>query len=135
MTAGPNEHVLRWSVEEVDGQRMKTLALLLGDPNPIHLAGVEAERLGLGTQPVNQGPSTMAMIYNMFEARCPGSRVRRMKVRLLGNVVAGQKIVVTGRSVDEVSGGNAAYDVEVTADGTVVIAGRAELEIKREGGA
>lgn len=134
----PELRSMRWSVDEVDGQRMKTLALLLGDPNPIHLDGRSAARLGFGSKQINQGPSTIALIYNMFETHAPDARVRRLRVRLLGNVVAGQTVVVTGHRVeagqDETHTGPAVYQVEVSADGVAVVAGRVELESRGEEG-
>ena len=37
-----------WVVEHVDPEHMKTLAILLADPNPIHLDADAARRAGLG---------------------------------------------------------------------------------------
>ena len=61
-----------WKLDHVDPARMKTLALLLADPNPIHLDAAAARRLGVADRQVNQGPSTMAMAANMLLAAFPG---------------------------------------------------------------
>jgi hypothetical protein len=45
-------------VDAVDPGRMKTMALLLADPNPIHWDVTVNERLGLGPARVTRGRST-----------------------------------------------------------------------------
>ena len=60
-----------WKLDRVDPGHMKVLALLLADPNPIHLDAAAARRLGVADRPVNQGPSTMALAANMALASPP----------------------------------------------------------------
>ncbi|MEV0104882.1 MaoC family dehydratase [Nocardia sp. NPDC050799] len=131
-----DDRILRWELAEVDGQRMKTLALLLADANPIHLSGAAARDLGFPDGPVNQGPSTIALIYNLFEQHTPHERVRRLTVRLLGTVIAGEAIVAEARKTPETSDpaepGDRVYDVTVEAGGVPVIRGRAVTAPRRE---
>ncbi|HXJ28459.1 MAG TPA: MaoC family dehydratase, partial [Streptosporangiaceae bacterium] len=84
----------------VDPARMKTLALLLADPNPIHLDAAAARRLGVAGRPVNQGPSTMAMAANMLLAAFPGARLTRFSARLLGLVLAGDGVEGGGSVIE-----------------------------------
>lgn len=124
MSDTPVNDRMIWRLPEVDAQRMKILALLLADPNPIHFDAAAASRLGIADVPVNQGPSTVAMVYNLFDRTHPGKRVRKLNVRLLGNVLAGGEAVVAARPVDDGPG----YDVEVlTNDDVPVLRGHAEL--------
>jgi acyl dehydratase len=89
-----------WKLGHVDAARMKTLALLLADPNPIHLAAAAARRLGVADRPVNQGPSTMAMAANMVLAAFPGARLVSLCTRLLGLVLAGDSVEGGGSVVE-----------------------------------
>ena len=89
-----------WELDHVDPARMKTLALLLADPNPIHLDAAAAPRLGVADRPVNQGPSTMAMAANMVLAAFPGARLVSLRTRLLGLVLAADSVEGGGRVVD-----------------------------------
>jgi acyl dehydratase len=85
-------------VESVSTEAMKTVAALLHDPNPIHF-DVEAVRtLGMGDRPVNQGPNNMGYLVAML-SRAAGGRegIRRLQVRFLGNVFAGDRVVARGR--------------------------------------
>jgi 3-hydroxybutyryl-CoA dehydratase len=115
---------LTWHLARVDAQRMKVFALLLGDPNPIHLDPDAVRRLGLGEAQINQGPSTMAMVYNLFAQTHPHHRVRRLGVRLLANVFADQDVTVTARPTGE----SGSYTVEIRTDGNaLVLQGHADL--------
>jgi 3-hydroxybutyryl-CoA dehydratase len=89
-----------WKLDRVDPGKMKTLALLLADPNPIHLDADAARRLGVADRPVNQGPSTMAMATNMALAAFPGARLVSLRTRLLGLVLARDSVEGGGNVMD-----------------------------------
>lgn len=124
MTATPPGETLTWNLPEVDPEKMKVLALLLADPNPIHFDPEAAAGVGV-SRVVNQGPSTMATVYNLFEQTHPDHRVARVSFRLLGNVLAGDAVTVSAVPSDQDAD---SFDVEVrTGDGTTVITARADL--------
>ena len=88
-------------VESVSPEPMKTVAALLADSNPIHWDLEALRALGMGDRPVNQGPNNMAYVVNMLVAWAGDpAAVRRVRVRFLGNVHAGDRVsaegVVTG---------------------------------------
>jgi 3-hydroxybutyryl-CoA dehydratase len=89
-----------WKLDRVDPGKMKTLALLLADPNPIHLDAAAAQRLGVADRAVNQGPSTMAMAVNMVLTAFPGARLTSFRSRLLGMVLAEDSVEGGGNVVD-----------------------------------
>ena len=101
MTVEPGTQVPPFVVEAVPVEAMKTVAALLHDPNPIHFDVEAVSELGMGDRQVNQGPTNMAYVVNMLTAWTgdPGC-VRRLQVRFLGNVFAGDRVstggVVTG---------------------------------------
>lgn len=129
MSSTPADEVLTWQLSEVDPEKMKVLALLLADPNPIHFDPEAAAAIGF-SRVVNQGPSTMATVYNLFEQTHPDHRVARVSFRLLGNVLAGDAVTVSAVSSAEDA---AAFDVTVrSGDGTTVVTARAEL-VRRDG--
>ena len=51
----------------VEAAPMKPMALLLRDPNPIHLDPAAVARIGLGDRVINQGPLNAAYIWEMLE--------------------------------------------------------------------
>jgi acyl dehydratase len=77
---------------------MKTVAALLNDSNPIHWDVESVRRLGMGDRPVNQGPNNLAYVANAlvnWAGGDPGA-VRRLQVRFLGNVFAGERVTARG---------------------------------------
>lgn len=77
----------------VDVEKMKTMAALLEDPNPIHWDTRAVAELGLGDAPVNQGPLNMGYIQTMLAEWAGGrDRIREFRARFLGNVFGGQTV-------------------------------------------
>ena len=131
-----NGELPEWTLDHVDPARMKVLALMLADPNPLHYDVEAARRAGFAER-VNQGPANMAFLLNMLRAAFPGGRVTRLRVQLRGTVLAGQGVRAGGRIVgrEPVAGGES-VTCEVHLDGpdgarvltgeaTVVVAGEA----------
>ena len=119
----------------VDAEKMKTMAILIQDPNPIHWDVEAVRRLGLGDKPINQGPSNMAYVVNALVSWVGGiEKFRNLKVRFLGNVYAGDRLTVVGSvaDIDEVKGDTlATCDVQLVrgniGDEDVVMAGQASV--------
>jgi acyl dehydratase len=125
-----------WKLPQVDAARMKILALLLADPNPVHLDPEAARRLNIADREVNQGPSNMAMVVNMLAQTWPDAELRQLRIRLLGQVLAGDSVEVVGDVLQSVvfeAEGNEFERLTVqftltVNDGVAVAAGEAELE-------
>jgi len=84
-------------VEQVSGDHIRMLALLLHDPNPIHFDVAAVTAAGLGDREVNQGGATMAYLYDMLIAWAGSRRcVRSLQCRFLANVFAGDTVVAGG---------------------------------------
>jgi acyl dehydratase len=108
------------------------MAMLLRDPNPIHWDTAVTERLGLGDRAINQGPINMSYLLELAVANAGGAEnLRRFRVRFLRNVMAGDRVVCSGRVTarDEAAG---TVDIELTAvvEGTTVLAGHATVVIR-----
>ena len=124
-------------IDPVDAEKMKTMAALLRDPNPIHWDVDVVRQLGMGERPVNQGPNNMAYLVNLLAAFAGGyERVRALRVRFLGNVFGGDRLVAGGAvtDIDEIPDGNghrvAHCDVWLRRDGDpddTVMAGTATV--------
>ena len=115
MRPSPGDELPPLVIESVSSEAMKTVAALLHDPNPIHFDLDAVRTLGMGDRPVNQGPSNMAYLVTML-ARYAGGRekIRRLRVRFLGNVFGGDRVSARGRvaSVREEDGERLA-DIDV----------------------
>lgn len=118
-------------IDSVDPARMKTMAAILHDPNPIHYDADVVKELGYGDRPVNQGPLNMAYLLEMVSRFAGGpSAIRRFAVRFLGNVFAGDRVECTGTvtSVDE-GAGTAELEVQAAVDAEPVLAGTVTVRL------
>lgn len=81
----------------VRAEAMKPTALLLRDPNPIHLDPDTVRALGLGDRVINQGPLNVGYLWEML-ARWSGDSayVRSLEVRFTSNAFAGELLVAGG---------------------------------------
>jgi 3-hydroxybutyryl-CoA dehydratase len=84
-------------IPSVDAAAMKDLAVLLADPNPIHLDAEAARAAGLGDRPVNQGPANFGYVLTMLGHAVPRAAIVEFRVRLLANVFAGDRVIAEGR--------------------------------------
>jgi 3-hydroxybutyryl-CoA dehydratase len=103
-------------IESVSAERMKRLAIVLDDPNPIHLDPEATKALGMGDRVVNQGPANFAWVLDMLHAAAPGAQIVDLKIRLLANVFAEDRVTAAGR-VDAVENGRATCSVWLDVDG------------------
>ncbi len=123
-----------WTVQQVDPQRMKTMAALLRDPYPIHW-DPESVRDDLHRgRTVNQGPLNLAYIANMLMAWAGDGSIRRLTARFHGHVVAGDIVTASG-SVDEVivleGETRARCSVRLLRGDEVMVSGTAEVALER----
>ncbi|MHB1467933.1 MAG: MaoC family dehydratase [Solirubrobacteraceae bacterium] len=116
-------------IGSVDAQRMKTMAAILQDPNPIHYNTDVTRALGLGDRPVNQGPINLTWLIEAV-ARAAGGpeQLLGLKIRFLGNVFGGERFECTGQvSSIDTEAGRAEIELSATADGRPVLSGLATV--------
>jgi 3-hydroxybutyryl-CoA dehydratase len=116
-----------WTLDPVDPAAMRALAPILDDPNPIHLDGAAAARVGLGDRPINQGPANIGYVTTMLRRAFPDAQLRRLQCRLTGLVRAGDAVTAGGELLETLDGvAHCAVWLQL-ADGTRVVEGAAEL--------
>lgn len=98
-------------VMTVSAQAMKTMSVLLDDPNPIHIDVAAVRELGMGDRLVNQGPTNLAYVMDMVRKNFPTGRLQQFRSRLLANVFDGD-VVTAGGEIQSVA--QRAYGTEVT---------------------
>ena len=121
-----------YEIPSVSAEKMKTMAALLNDPTPIHWDVATLQALGMGDRPINQGPLNMGYVMNAVTDWAGGpERLRRLRVRFLGNVLAGHHLRVraTVTALREEDGARLA-DCDVVlevVDGDAVVSGSATV--------
>jgi len=115
----------------VSPEKMKTMAALLRDPNPIHWDAGVVRELGLGDRPVNQGPINMSFLVNMLAwwTGDPGA-LRELVIRYQDNVVAGD-VVRCAASVESEEDGLIRCNVTASVGARPVITGTATVSRRR----
>jgi acyl dehydratase len=114
-------------VGPVDPEKMKLMAAVLRDPNPIHVDPDSVLRLGLGDRVVTQGPMTFSFLVNAVADWAGGiPAIRSLEARYLENVFAGQVVECTGRvAARDAATGEATLELEARVEGRPVIVGTA----------
>lgn len=87
-----------WVMENVSPERMRTMAAILRDPNPLHWdrQAVAALTLGLGERTINQGPLGLGYMVNMLHAWAGPGCIRNMVTRFPQVVLDGERVVARG---------------------------------------
>jgi acyl dehydratase len=85
-------------MESVAPERMRTMAAILRDPNPLHWDrnAVDALTLGLGKRTINQGPLGLSYMINMLHAWAGPDALRRIVMRFPQVVLDGERVVARG---------------------------------------
>lgn len=135
MTIEIGTSIPTWRVDGVDAEKMKTMAVLLRDPNPIHWDTDVVRELGMGDRPINQGPNNVGYVTNMLIAWLgdPGA-IRSFRVRFRGNVFAGDVLEAGGEvaAITDAAGRRLATCevwLDRASDGTRVLKGTAEVAL------
>ncbi len=90
------DKIPEWVMESVSRDRMRTMAAILRDPNPVHWDQSAVEPLGYGKHTINQGPLGLGYMVNMLhEWAGPGS-IRQIVMRFPQAVLSEDHITAKG---------------------------------------
>lgn len=132
------DRVPEWRLEAVDPARMKLLAAILRDPNPIHWDRDEVARRGLGDRLINQGPTNVGYVCNALLTWAGAASLRSLTVRFTANVFDGDTVVAGGVVTEVITDGpETVATCEVwldRGDGTRAVEGRALVALDDQRG-
>jgi acyl dehydratase len=85
-------------MESVSAERMRTMAALLRDPNPLHWDrdAVAALPMGLGRRTINQGPLGLSYIVNMLQDWAGPGHIQRLVMTFPQVVLDGDRVTAAG---------------------------------------
>lgn len=86
-----------WVMPSVLPARMRTMAAILRDPNPVHWDPDVCEKIGFGRHTINQGPLGLSYMVNMLHAWAGPRCLRRLIMRFPLVVLDGDRITARGR--------------------------------------
>ena len=98
MNCDVGDAIPEWIMESVSAERMRTMAAILRDPNPLHWdrEAVAALPLDLGHRTINQGPLGVSYMVNMLHAWAGPGCIRRIVMRFPQVVLDGERVVARG---------------------------------------
>lgn len=86
-----------WLMERVLPERMRTMAAILRDPNPVHWDPSVVEQIGFGHHTINQGPLGLSYMVNMLHDWAGPASLRRLFMRFPLVILDGDRITARGR--------------------------------------
>ena len=134
MSIAAGDSIPAWEMPSVSAEKMKTMAAILRDPNPLHWDrdAVAALPLGLGHRTINQGPIGLGYIVNMLHAWQGPACVKRIYMTFPAVVLDGDQVTARG-TVTAVEDGVAECEVWLEkADGQRCLDGRAHVQLREE---
>lgn len=111
----------------VEAELMRPMAVVLDDPNEIHLDPAVVRALGYGDRTINQGPANCGYVIDVLRAQFSEKRLERFTARFLGNVFSGDVLTVNGTVRPGDEGVLHCSVVMENQDGTPVLAADARL--------
>jgi acyl dehydratase len=92
------DNIPSWIMPSVSAERMKTMAAVLRDPNPVHWDRnvVESLPLDLGRRTINQGPLGLSYMINMLHCWRGAECIRRIVMRFPQVVLDGEEVIAKG---------------------------------------
>ncbi len=91
------DDIPQWVMEEVSAERMRTMAAILRDPNPVHWDRKSVAALGFGERTINQGPLGLSYMINMLQAWAGPNSIRRIFMTFPQVVLDGEKVIAKGQ--------------------------------------
>lgn len=132
MSLQPGDSIPPWEMAAVSAEKMKTMAAILRDPNPLHWDrdAVAALPLGLGRRTINQGPLGLGYIVNMLHAWQGAGCVKRIQMAFPQVVLDGDHVIARG-TVTSLENDLAHCDVWLEhTDGRQLLVGQATVAIQ-----
>ncbi|MEQ8483017.1 MAG: MaoC family dehydratase [Pseudomonadales bacterium] len=90
------DRIPAWVMESVSAARMRTMAAILRDPNPVHWDRKTVAKLGYGERTINQGPLGLSYMVNMLHEWAGPYCVRRLVMRFPHVVLDEDRVVANG---------------------------------------
>ena len=96
MKAAVGEEIPGWLMESVRPERMRTMAAILRDPNPVHWDRNACDAIGFGKRTINQGPLGLSYMVNMLHAWAGPGCITRLVMTFPKVVLDGDRITARG---------------------------------------
>jgi acyl dehydratase len=97
MNVNTGDQIPEWDMPSVRPERMRTMAAILRDPNPVHWDRRVPARMGFGEHTINQGPLGLSYMVNMLHAWTGPRSIRKIVMRFPMAVLDGDHVIARGK--------------------------------------
>lgn len=97
MNVNVGDQIPDWVMPSVSPERMRTMAAILRDPNPVHWDPRVSEKLGFGHHTINQGPLGLSYMVNMLHDWAGTQCLRRLWMEFPMAILDGDHITAKGK--------------------------------------
>jgi acyl dehydratase len=97
MNVSVGDEIPEWEMESVSAARMRTMAAILRDPNPVHWDPRVVAKLGMGERTINQGPLGLSYMINMLHDWTGPTSIRRIVMRFPQAILDGERVIARGK--------------------------------------
>ncbi len=105
MNVNIGDQIPSWTMPNVSIEKMKTMAAILRDPNPVHWDPKTVSAMGLGNRTINQGPLGISYMVNMLHAWAGENCIEHMHVKFPNPLIFdGDEITARGRVIEVTDG-------------------------------
>lgn len=120
-----------WEMPSVSRARMRTMAAILRDPNPVHWDDELCDSLPLGTgkRTINQGPLGLSYMINMLHAWGGPECIRRIYMTFPRIVLSEDAVTARGVVTEVHDDGTADCDIWLERDGERLLEGKATVQL------
>lgn len=123
------DEIPSWDMPSVSRARMRTMAAILRDPNPVHWDAklVSGLPLGAGERTINQGPLGLSYMINMLHDWCGPGCVKRIFMTFPRIVLSEDHVVAKGKVTDVTDDGLVECEIWLERDGERLLEGNATV--------
>jgi acyl dehydratase len=92
------DSIPEWIMASVSAERMRTMAAILRDPNPLHWDrdAVDKLSLGFGKRTINQGPLGLSYLVNMLHEWMGPECIKRLYITFPQVVLDEDRVIARG---------------------------------------
>ena len=130
-TVEVGDEIPSWDMPVVTRERMRTMAAILRDPNPVHWDAdlVDTLPLGTGKRTINQGPLGLSYMINMLHAWAGPRCVKRIFMTFPHIVLSEDHVTAKGQVTAVNENGSVECDIWLERDGKKLLVGNATVDL------
>ena len=125
------DEIAAWHMPEVQRTRMRTMAAILRDPNPVHWDAKLVSKLPLeaGERTINQGPLGLSYMINMLHEWAGPESIKKIYMTFPRIVLSEDAVTAKGQVKEIINDTEVVCDIWLERDGEKLLVGEATVTV------